>query len=418
MGRTARRSGLDTRRGAAIVAAPVSLDDHVSPERPFAGGAFHPELPGGRASGTVRLSLRGARFESAAGVVELPLEGLKIAPGGTNGDLVFLTHPAHPQTTLHTADHAIFEHPVVAQTPALAALRGQARAKKRFAGAVLLTLAAVLVLSVAGIFLARGWFVKTAADSVPVAWEIKAGDALFDQLMAGKRPLTDPVLAAQLEALTDPLVTGIADKRYPLKFHIIEEASLNAFAMPGGHVVLHSGLLLAADTPEEIAGVLAHEIAHVTQRHSIRNIISSAGLYLALSAVIGDVSGLLGVLADNSAFLLSRKFSRDFEREADEVGWDYLRASGIDPQGMIAFFKRMQAEQARLEEKMPGGGGVTKALEIASTHPATQERIDRLEKKRRDLSTTETYPALPVNYAEFKAAVRAQLHAPAKDTSR
>ena len=105
-------------------------------------------------------------------------------------------------------------------------------------------------------------------------------------------------------------------------------------------MVIHSGLLMAADSPEEIAGVLGHEIAHVTQRHSIRSIMSSAGLFLVLQTMLGDVTSIVAVLANNSAFLLSRKFSRDFERRADNQGWEYLLAADIKPEGMITFSRR------------------------------------------------------------------------------
>ncbi len=352
------------------------------------------------------------RFESEAGEVVLPLAGLQIALGGASDRLIFLTHPSLPQTTVHTADHALLDHPVILGTPALAAQRAQIRSKKRTTAAVLFSVAGALVLAVVALVMSRAWFVKMAAAAVPVSFEVSAGDKLFEQMMVAKKVVKNPEVDAQLKQITDPLLAGISDKRYPFTFHVIEDPTLNAFAMPGGHVVLHSGLLLAADGAEEIAGVLAHEIAHVTGRHSIRNIIASAGLYLALSAVVGDASGLLGVLADNSAFLLDRKFTRDFEREADQVGWDYLVRAGIDPAGMVSFFEKMEREEKRQLEKLPVGGSVAKALQIVSTHPATRERIARLEEKLRARGPAAVTGKLSLNYAAFKATVRASLHTP------
>src|SRR5206468_5365206 len=113
--------------------------------------------------------------------------------------------------------------------------------------------------------------------------------------------------------------------------------------VPGGQVFIFSGLLDSVKRPEELAGVLAHEIAHVTRRHSLRNIISSAGLWLTLSALFGDTKGLTSILTDGSQFLLNQKFSRDFEREADDTGWDYLVAANVDPRGMIDFFATIKA---------------------------------------------------------------------------
>ena len=161
--------------------------------------------------------------------------------------------------------------------------------------------------------------VRAAASSVPVDWEVKAGDKLFEQLMTTKKLVTDKELEAQLKAITDPLVAGIKDNRYPLKFHIIEDPTFNAFAMPGGNVVLHSGLLMAADSPEEIAGVLGHEIAHVTQRHSIRSIISFAGLFLLVQTMLGDVTGIVaGIAFATLGALILPARRRKAKRELEE----------------------------------------------------------------------------------------------------
>jgi len=255
--------------------------------------------------------------------------------------------------------------------------------------------------------MSKNWLVKVASNSVPVDWEIEAGDALFGQFIKSQREINDETVVAQLEQITKPLVAGIKDDRYPLKFHIIEDASLNAFAMPGGNVVLHSGLLLAADSPEEVAGVLAHEIAHITRRHSVRNIISSAGLGLVLQTLVGDASGLLGLLSANSEMLMGRKFSRDFEREADETGWDYLLRSDIDPRGMIRFFERVQGEQANAG----GGEDVQNALAVVSTHPATPERIAAAHVRWQKTGKQAGYREFNLNYLEFKKRLQATLTA-------
>ncbi len=381
-------------------------------DRLFEGGAFHPPLSGGRGSGIIHLTGTEVRFESEAGEVVLPLAGLQLALGGASDRLIFLTHHSLPQTTVHTADHAILDHPVVLGTSALAAQRAKIRAKKRFGAALLLSCAAALILAVAALVLSRSWIVQMAAAAVPVSFEISAGDKLFEQMMVTRKVVKNAEVDAQLKQITDPLLAGISDRRYPFTFHVIEDPTLNAFAMPGGHVVLHSGLLLAADRAEEVVGVLAHEIAHVNRRHSIRNIIASAGLYLVLSAVVGDASGLLAVLADNSAFLLDRKFTRDFEREADSVGWDYLARAKIDPSGMVSFFEKMEQEEKKQLEQLPVGG-VAKALEFVGTHPATRERIERLAEKLRARGPGAASEKISLNYPAFKTTVRASFHSPA-----
>ena len=382
-------------------------------DRRVAGGAFHPDLPNGRASGELLISADAVHFESEKGDFDLPANGMKIELGGASDRLIFFSHPTHPQVVIHTSDHSVLDHPVLMNNPVFAAQRAKVRAKKRMAMSVLVGVVVGVVALLVGTFLARDKMVRAAASSVPVDWEVKAGDKLFEQLMTSKKLVTDKVLEAQLKLITDPLVAGIKDNRYPLKFHIIEDATLNAFAMPGGHVVLHSGLLMAADSPEEIAGVLGHEIAHVTQRHSIRSIISSAGLFLLVQTMLGDVTGIVAVLANNSAFLMDRKFSRDFERDADNNGWRYLLAADIKPEGMITFFKKMQEEEKRLQEKVKEATSIdmnSTSLEVLSTHPATEERMKNLQAKWDKLDKKSGYRTFDLNYAQFKDSLRSKLH--------
>ena len=382
-------------------------------DRRVEGGAFHPDLPNGRASGELLISADAVHFESEKGDFDLPANGMKIELGGASDRLIFFSHPSHPKVVIHTSDHSVLDHPVLVNNPIFAAQRASVRAKKRMAWLVLFGVMGGLIALLAGMFFSRGRMVKVAANAVPVDWEVKAGDKLFEQLMVSKKLVTDKALEAQLKLITDPLVAGIKDNRYPLKFHIIEDATLNAFAMPGGHVVLHSGLLMAADSPEEIAGVLGHEIAHVTQRHSIRSIISSAGLFLLVQTMLGDVTGIVAVLANNSAFLMDRKFSRDFERDADNNGWRYLLAADIKPEGMITFFKKMQEEEKRLQEKVKEATSIdmsSTSLEVLSTHPATEDRMKNLQAKWDKLDKKSGYRTFDLNYAQFKDSLRAKLH--------
>lgn len=105
---------------------------------------------------------------------------------------LFFTHPSLPQTTVHTADHAILDHPVILGTPPLAAQRAQIRTKKRVATARLLSVAGALVLALVALVLSRSWFVKMAAAAVPVSFEISAGDRLFEQMMTSRRSSKTP----------------------------------------------------------------------------------------------------------------------------------------------------------------------------------------------------------------------------------
>ncbi|HYG21216.1 MAG TPA: M48 family metallopeptidase [Verrucomicrobiae bacterium] len=366
----------------------------------YPGGAFDPSLEGGSASGTITLSETLVNFESGKGTVSLPADAMNVEVGGVSGEVVFFKHPARPQTVIHTRERAILAHPLLANRSDLATQNRNDRRRRRTLLTVALTIALLFVATIVVLIASKDRIVSGIADSIPVEWEVKFGDQAFASLISGKREITDPAIQQQLKLITAPLLEGVKDAPYSFRFHIIEDPTLNAFAVPGGHVVIHTGLLLASDAPEEVAGVLAHEIAHVTRRHGFRNVISTLGLYQLVQLVVGDASGIIAVLASNSTFLLERKFSRDFEREADDAGWDYLMHANIRPDGMIEFFRKMRKEETK------AAGADSGAMALMSTHPATAERIANLESRWRNVETKSGFHAFPINYREFKEQVQ------------
>ena len=152
----------------------------------------------------------------------------------------------------------------------------------------------------------------------------------------------------------------------------------NAFALPGGHVVVTTGLLKLVQRPEELAGAIAHEIAHVTQKHMFRQVISEMGPALLTQLFLGNQGGLVGALGASSQLLMTQGFSQQYEFEADSVGWNYLVAAHIDPRGLTDILRKLKDEEDR--ERIS-------AMEIAGfrSHPTTQKRILRLEAKWKKL---------------------------------
>ena len=152
------------------------------------------------------------------------------------------------------------------------------------------------------------------------------------------------------------------------------EPLANAFALPGGDVLVTTRLLEIADRPEEIAGVVAHELAHVTQKHGFRKIISSLGPYLIFRVFLGNAAGVLGIIGESSELLVNQSFSQEYELEADEVGWKSLVAARIDPRGLPDMLRKLQHDEQKLHAELP-------QLHAFSSHPAIQKRIQRLEEK-------------------------------------
>jgi predicted Zn-dependent protease len=159
---------------------------------------------------------------------------------------------------------------------------------------------------------------------------------------------------------------------YRFRFYIINDPQVNAFAVPGGYIYIHSGLILKARTPDELAGVLAHEIAHIKNHHLARQVQKGTILNLATLAAIFLSQGNPAVVTGASAIsqTLQLKYSREFEREADRFGLYYMWKAGYDPNGMISFFEKLLREQLVYPQEVPP---------YLLTHPLTEERINNLE---------------------------------------
>ena len=387
------------------------------PARPssdtFEAGAFHPDHGTRRISGTLRIEGGMVNFVSDQGFFAFPLDTVQVNLGGASDRLVFFAHANFPKASLFTSDQAILDHPAFAQNPTLTRARDRIRRRKLVSRCLTLGILALIFAGIAGVWLAKDPMVKAVASQVPAEWEQKLGDTAFAQVTLTSKLVTDADVKKQLEQLAAPLLAAVPQGRYKFKLHIIEDASLNAFALPGGNVAFHTGLLLTAETPGEVLGVLAHEISHVTEQHGMRGIVQGLGLYAIVTTFFGDVSGLAAILVNNAPFLLSQKFSRDHEREADEQGFRYLEAAKLNPRGMITFFEKMRREEEKLREKIPGGEALD-ALNFLSTHPATAERTAHLEKLLAKSPRKDGFTAVDLNFKEFQATLRAKLSQPEK----
>ena len=156
-------------------------------------------------------------------------------------------------------------------------------------------------------------------------------------------------------------------------------------------MVVYSGLLEKADSPDEVAGVLAHEISHVTQRHHLRGIFNKVGSFYIVSMFLGDLT-IVGHILDAATMLESLSFSRDFETEADKVGLKLAMSAGYTAEGFASFFKKLQVENKADSE----------VLKYISTHPNSEDRIDSILNEAKNLQKAEKLSELFIDYARFK----------------
>jgi beta-barrel assembly-enhancing protease len=228
------------------------------------------------------------------------------------------------------------------------------------------------------------------ADRVPVAWEARLGKAVADQLAPESRRCPDGPGRQAVEHIVRTLVAPLGPSPYTFRVVVADSPKVNAFAAPGGYVVLFRGLVERTRTPEELAGVLAHELQHVVHRHATRGIFHRAST--GLTALTGDATAAVAYGVDAARVLGSLSYSRQAEEEADADGLRLMAAAGIDPAGMLAFFETLKREA----HDLPG------ALQYLSTHPSTDARISRL----RSLAVTPAAASRLLPDADWPALAR------------
>lgn len=204
--------------------------------------------------------------------------------------------------------------------------------------------------------------------------DIKMGKQYAQMVEQSSRMVTDPVVNEYVNRIGQNLVRN-SDAKVPFTIKVIDSDEINAFALPGGFFFVNSGLILAADEEAELAGVMAHEIAHVAARHAARQ--QTRGnwaniMTIPLIFVGGGVGYAARSLAGLALPMTFMSFSRGYESEADYLGTQYMYATGYDPQAAIQFFEKIHAK----EKKKPGT--IAKAF---STHPPTGDRIESLQKE-------------------------------------
>jgi hypothetical protein len=206
----------------------------------------------------------------------------------------------------------------------------------------------------AGVVYAGNKMPQWLAPHIPQAWEKQYGAALVGDL--GGKYCAGPGGQAALNKLTAKLAPA-ADK---LNVRVVPVKMVNAAALPGGTIVIFNELLAESDGPEEVAGILAHEVAHVERRHVTQAMIRDLGLGLVVSAFGGQTGGSIDGL-------LSAGYSRSSESEADSDAIAKLRSAGIDPRPTAKFFKKLADQEAKL-------GRVAEGLSYVSTHPMSGDR--------------------------------------------
>jgi predicted Zn-dependent protease len=251
--------------------------------------------------------------------------------------------------------------------------------------------------------------------------EVAIGKRLAQEIERSVKLVDDPVVVEYVNRVGQNLVRN-SDARVPFTIKVIDSDELNAFALPGGFFYVNSGLVLAADEEAEVAGVMAHEIAHVTARHGTKQATKAElAQWAMIPAMIFLPGGWAGYgIYQGLNFVIPvsfLKFSRDAEREADFLGLQYMYKAGYDPSAYIRFFEKIMAE----DRKRPGS-----IPKIFSSHPPTPERIQNTQNEiatilpARDeyIVTTSEFDSVKARLREMYSRTKVKDEEPGKPTLR
>ncbi len=243
--------------------------------------------------------------------------------------------------------------------------------------------------------------------------EKKIADQIMRDVMSSDEVVGDPEIQDYIQNLGMRLASNGPDKTQSFNFFVVRDNSINAFAMPGGVIGVHTGLIIAAKNESELAGVLGHEIGHVVQHHLARmlaqqkndSIISMAGMALAVLSARANPQLATAAMTASSAGAVQKQldYTRTHEREADRVGIDILEKSGFDTNAMAAFFETMQKGTRFVEGSAPS---------FLRTHPVTGERIADV-RARVSQSRFRLLPYSP-EFDYVRAKVMASLNTPSQ----
>jgi len=236
-----------------------------------------------------------------------------------------------------------------------------------------------LLALVLGLWFGSDLLVELAVDRIPIEWEQKLGESAYRDFLAQQDVVKGGPSVDAVKEITQRLASQVRNNPYTFNVTVVKSDVVNAFALPGGYIAVFTGLMKKAESPEEVAGVLAHELNHVLQRHGLERIVKQLGFIAVASIIFGNQQGLGQMMKQLGVELMTLKFGRAQETEADLTGLQLLYRAKIDPNGMITFFERLAEKDGS-------------RVEWLSTHPMSSARADRLKAQLAEMPRQDPEP--------------------------
>ncbi|MBK8643004.1 MAG: M48 family metallopeptidase [Saprospiraceae bacterium] len=230
-----------------------------------------------------------------------------------------------------------------------------------------------------------------ASEKVPIEWELKIGQSGIDQY--SNSPSLDTLKTQYLNEFYQLLNHQSA---YHFNFSFLKDSTVNAFALPGGFIVVNKGILDKMTNYRQLVGLMGHEIAHVEERHTLKTMFKSLGAYMIIQLALGHLGAISGVVVENLSSIQNLSYSREFELSADKAAFHLMKNLNISPSRIVDLFGILALEEANNKSSLP---------EFMSTHPLTEERSKRIKAliKENPLSGSEVeYPQLQEIFEKLK----------------
>ncbi len=225
-------------------------------------------------------------------------------------------------------------------------------------GSIVAVIFITLWLAISNINWVEIFKVEKSTDDI----EVKLGDIFWDAISENEKINTNNYVNTIVDSIVNDICTSNQIDKAFLKVHIIQKDDINAFALPNGHLVIYSGLIKNCDNPEELAGVISHEIAHIQLNHVMKKLIKEIGLSVLISVTVGNTGS--EVLSEITHLLSSTAYGRTIEKEADLKAVDYMIKAKINPENLANFLYKLAENE----------NNITAYLTWISTHPESKER--------------------------------------------
>ncbi len=331
------------------------------PGRYFDGQTAQPQAV------TVHFTKQGVRLDDASGVIMARwlLIDVRILEDPEDDRPAVYTLESNPAVRLQVSDRA-FHRNLIRYAP----LSAPGRATLSLSLPALAGWCAAAAVVVALVAWGYPKLSRPVAHAIPDGWRNSIGEQVVTEMGRGKTECAAPEGLAALTSLSERLLAAAPDPTEQVHVRVYSGGPVNAFAAPGGELVMFEDLITKADGPDEVAGVLAHEIGHAIHRHPTQGVVNAVGMSVIVQFMLGGLKSDSVTTAATQLYTMG--YSRDAEREADQTGAAMMRRAGISPNGMTTFFQRIQERYGDGDEGVMG---------YFSSHPSLSERIDTLSEQ-------------------------------------